>query len=579
MVITHLHKFLTTSTAKTSKSQMIFWFTLSLTFALIYSFLGLKQAFSSSYVVQDDARVYVFWMQRFVDSGLFPNDFIADYFQAITPSGYAAFYRLIAFLGIEPLGLSKLLPVFLTLLTTAYCFAVCMEIFPVPIAGFISTLLLNQNLSMRDDLVSSTPRSFIYLFFLAFLYYLLRRSLSLCLGAIALAGLFYPPLLFILAGILILRLWRWDGQRLHLSKNRLDYLFGATGLGFCLLAILPYALKSSEVGPAIAGMELRSLPAFSQTGRIPFFDNTNPLWFWLFGQHSGLLPNVFEHPLSLLGLFLPILMRYPDRFPLIKQIASNIIILPQIALASFGIFVAAHAMLYKLFAPARYTRYSFKLVMILSAAIVLVALIDAVFKWAKQQDKFLIRRQFIALGFTTLLGTTILFYPYLLEEFPNSNYVVGKAPALYDFFQKQPKNILIASLSEEVDNLPTFSQRAILVGWEYANPYHVIYERQIRQRATDLIHTQYTQNLAEIQNFIQTYDVDFFLLDRAAFTSEYITNNPWFRQWQPLAKEMLGMLDRGMIPAMSGLMQRCSVFETGELVVLQAKCMIKATLD
>ncbi|HEY9297952.1 MAG TPA: hypothetical protein VIQ31_16655, partial [Phormidium sp.] len=66
MVITHLHKFLTTSTAKTSKSQMIFWFTLSLTFALIYSFLGLKQAFSSSYVVQDDARVYVFWMQRFV---------------------------------------------------------------------------------------------------------------------------------------------------------------------------------------------------------------------------------------------------------------------------------------------------------------------------------------------------------------------------------------------------------------------------------------------------------------------------------------------------------------------------------
>ncbi|MEP0854554.1 hypothetical protein [Trichocoleus sp. DQ-U1] len=530
-------------------------------------------------MVQDDARVYVFWMQRFVDSGLFPNDFIADYFQAITPSGYAAFYRLIAFLGIEPLGLSKLLPVFLTLLTTAYCFAVCMEIFPVPTAGFISTLLLNQNLSMRDDLVSSTPRSFIYLFFLAFLYYLLRRSLFLCLGAIALAGLFYPPLLFILAGILILRLWRWDGQRLHLSKNRLDYLFGATGLGFCLLAILPYALKSSEVGPAIAGMELRSLPAFSQTGRIPFFDNTNPLWFWLFGQHSGLLPNVFEHPLSLLGLFLPILMRYPDRFPLIKQIASNIIILPQIALASFGIFVAAHAMLYKLFAPARYTRYSFKLVMILSAAIVLVALIDAVFKWAKQQDKLLIRRQFIALGFTAILGTTILFYPYLLEKFPNSNYVVGKAPALYEFFQKQPKNILIASLSEEVDNLPTFSQRAILVGWEYANPYHVIYERQIRQRATDLIHTQYTQNLAEIQNFIQTYDVDFFLLDRAAFTSEYITNNPWFRQWQPLAKEMLGMLDRGMIPAMSSLMQRCSVFETGELVVLQAKCMIKATLD
>ncbi|MBD2743497.1 hypothetical protein [Coleofasciculus sp. FACHB-1120] len=579
MVITHLHKFLTTPTAKTSKSQMIFWFTLSLTFALIYSFLGLKQAFSSSYVVQDDARVYVFWMQRFVDSGLFPNDFIADYFQAITPSGYATFYRLIAFVGIEPLGLSKLLPVFLTLLTTAYGFAVCMEIFPVPTVGFISTLLLNQNLSMRDDLVSSTPRSFIYLFFLAFLYYLLRRSLFLCLGAIALAGLFYPPLLFILAGILILRLWRWDGQRPLLSKNRLDYLFGATGLGLCLLAILPYALKSAEVGPAIAGMELRSLPAFSQTGRIPFFDNNNPLGFWLFGQHSGLLPNVFEHPLSLMGLLLPILMRYPDKFPLIRQVTSNVIILPQIALGSFGIFVAAHAMLYKLFAPARYTRYSFKLVMILSAGIVLLALLDSAFQWASQQDEFFIRRQFTALGLTTLLGTILVFYPYLLEKFPNSNYVVGKAPALYEFFQKQPKDTLIASLSEEVDNLPTFSNRAILVGWEYANPYHVEYEREIRKRATDLIHTQYTQDFAEIKNFIQAYGVDFFLLDRAAFTPKYIASNPWFIQWQPLAKEVLGMLERGSIPAMSGLMQRCSVLETGELVVLEAKCMIKATPD
>ncbi|MFE1746613.1 hypothetical protein [Coleofasciculus sp. H7-2] len=558
---------------------MIFWFTLSLTFALIYSLLGLKQAFSSSYVVQDDARVYVFWMQRFVDSDLFPNDFIADYFQSITPSGYAAFYRLIASVGIEPLGLSKLLPVFLTLLTTVCCFAVCMEIFPVPTAGFISTLLLNQNLSMRDDLVSSTPRSFIFLFFLAFLYYLLRRSLFLCLGAIALSGFFYPPLLFILAGILILRLGRWDGQQLRLSKNRLDYLFGATGLGLCLVVLLPYALKSSEFGSVIAGMELRSLPAFSQTGRIPFFDNNNPLWFWLFGQHSGLLPNVFEHPLSLMGLLLPILMRYPDKFPLIRQVTSNVIILPQIALGSFGIFVAAHAMLYKLFAPARYTRYSLKLVMILSAGIVLLALLDAAFQWARQPDKLFVQRQFIAFGLTTLLGTILVFYPYLLKEFPTSNYVVGKAPALYEFFQEQPKNILIASLSEEVDNLPTFSDRSILVGWEYAIPYHVEYERQIRQRATDLIHTQYTPDLAEIKNFIQVYGVDFFLLDRAAFTPKYITSNPWFIQWQPLAKEVLGMLERGSIPAMSGLMQRCSVLETGELVVLEAKCMIKATPD
>jgi hypothetical protein len=119
------------------------------------------------------------------------------------------------------------------------------------------------------------------------------------------------------------------------------------------------------------------------------------------------------------------------------------------------------------------------------------------------------RRQLLALGITALLGTLLVVYPHLLKNFPNSNYIVGKAPTLYEFFKEQPKDILIASLSSEADNLPTFSKRAILVGWEYAVPYHVGYDRKIRQRATDLIRAQYTQNLAEVQNFIQQYGLIF----------------------------------------------------------------------
>ena len=574
MLITRLHRFLTAPTAKTS-TRIGFWFSLSLSFAIIYGLLELQQAFCSTYVVQDDARVYVSWMQRFLEPDLLTGDLLTDYFQSVTPAGYTALYRLIAGVGIDPLLLSKFLPVCLRLLTTGYCFALCIQIFPVPAAGFITTLLLNQSLSMRDDLASSTPRAFIFLLFIAFLYYLLRRSLLPCLGAIALAGLFYPPLLFILSGVLIVRLWRWGVKLPRLSK-RLDYAFCATGLGLSLLLMLPYALSSSKFGPVIAGVEARVLPEFSQTGRIPFFDDNSPLWFWFFGLHSGLLPNVLEHPLSLLGLLLPILLRYPDRFPLVKQVGNNIIILPQIALVSLGMFCAAHALLYKLFAPSRYSRYTLKFVLIFAAGIALIVILDAVFRWIKQQAQFLAWRQFLGLGLSVLLGTVLLIFPHLLKTFPNSNYLVGKAPALYEFFQKQPKDILIASLSPEVDNLPTFSRRAILVGWEYAVPYHVSYEDQIRQRATALIRAQYTQNLAEVQNFIQTYGVDFFLLERTAFTPEYVTTNDWFRQWQPLAKDILAMLEQGTTPALVGTLKRCSVFETEDLIVLQAKCVAKA---
>lgn len=540
---------------------MMFWFVLSLLFALFYSFLELQQAFSHPYVVQDDARVYISWMQQFLEPDLLPNDLLAQYFKSVTPFGFATFYRGFAFVGIEPLFLSKVLPVGLKLLTTGYCFVLCLQLFPVPTAAFISTLLLNQNLSMRDDLVSATPRAFIYLFFIAFSYYLLRRAFFPCLGAIALIGLFYPPFLLIVAVILIIRL-------LGLSRNKFDYVFGASGLLLALLLMLPYALSSSEFEPIVSGIELTASPAFSPTGRIPFFDS-NPFWFWLFGQHSGLLPNVLEHPLTSVGLLLPVILRYPLRFPLAKQVKCAIAFLPQVDAASLVMFFAAHVLLYKLFAPARYTRYTLKLALIIAAGIALVLILDAVLRWLQQSG--IPHRQFLAVAFTVLTATSLVFYPHILKDFPHSNYVVA-SPKVNKFFQEQPKDILIASLSEEADNIPTFSRRSILVGWEYAVPYHVGYDRLIRQRATDLIRAQYT-SIPEVQSFIHKYKVDFFLLDRTAFSPEYFNTNPWLRQWQSMAKDILATLNTGSTPALVGTIERCSVLKTDDFIVLQAECV------
>jgi len=156
-----LHKFLTAPAAKTFNSRMMFWFSLSLTFAATYGLLGLQIAFSSEYVVQDDARQHVFWMRRFLDPTLFPNDWIADYFQSVAPLGYTTFYQLFAAVGIDPILFSKFLPIALGLITTAYCFGVCLQMFPVPMAAFLATLLLNQYLWLRDDIVSGTAVAFI----------------------------------------------------------------------------------------------------------------------------------------------------------------------------------------------------------------------------------------------------------------------------------------------------------------------------------------------------------------------------------------------------------------------------------
>lgn len=593
MLIARLHKFLTAPITRASSPQVMFWFSLSLTFAAGFGFLGLQIAFGSEYVVQDDARQHVFWMQRFLDPELFPHDLVADYFQSVAPPGYAALYRLMAAVGINPLFLNKLLPVVLGLITTSYCFGVCMQMLPVPTAGFIATLLLNQNLWLKDDLVSATARAFVYPLFLAFLYYLLRRSLLPCVVAIALQGLFYPQCVFISAGVLLLWPLRWASGRPHLSQVRSDYLFCAAGLGSALLVMLPYALQSSEFGPGIIATEARALPEFLEQGRTRFFLDS-PLEFWLYADRSGILPVEWWYlpykyfPLMLgAGLLLPLLLRYPSRFPLARQVAKGVRPLPQIALASVSLFFAAHALLFKLYLPSRYTVYSVRVLMALSAAITLTVMLDAVFHACGQQSKpRLYGRQFLALGSTALLGSALVSYLGLVKLTGEWRYIVGEVPPLYEFFREQPKDTLIASLSYEASNLPAFTKRSILVSMEHAIPYHVGYYRQFRQRLADLIRAQYSQNLTEIQNLIRTYGVDFLLLDRAAFTPEYMANNLLLKQFQQtaieddqlvrIATKALARLEQGAIPALTSVMERCSVFETKDFVVLQAECIAKA---
>lgn len=577
MLTERLRRFLTIPASKTPKSQVIFWLSLSLTFSAIYSLLALREAFSSEYVVQDDARQHVFWMLRFIDPELFPKDLIADYFQSVAPAGYSTLYHVAAFLGINPLIFNKFLPLVLGLITSGYCFGVCLQLLPVPAAGFIATLLLNQNLWVKDDLVSGTPRAFVYPLLLAFLYYLLRRSLLPCLVAIALIGLFYPQGIFLCAGVLILQLGQWQGGRLRLSQDKRDRLFCAAGLGVILLVMLPYALTSSEFGPVITVTEARKLPEMGSKGRSEFFQK-NPLDFWLNGDRSGMFPKSLFTPVTLCtGLLLPILLRFRSQFPLVKEIKPSIVVLPQLLLVSVGMFFAAHALLFKLHLPSRYTSYSFRIIVALASGIGLCVILDAVLHWASQRTQLnLPLRQFIALGATALIGAALVLYPSFINHFPYTAYEVGGVPPLYEFFQKQPKNSIIASLANEVSNLPTFTGRSILVGREYAIPYHLGYYRKFSQRTLDLIRAQYNPNWAEVKDFIQKYGVDFWLLDSSALTPEYFANNRWLQAYQPAAGEALENLTQGTRPALSSVMKNCQVFETKSLVVLGAACLKSA---
>jgi len=554
-----------------------FWLTIAILFSLIYSFLAWQQAFGSEYVVQDDARQHVFWMRRWLDSELFPNDVIADYFQSVAPWGYRLVYTVPASMGIDPIFISKLIPSILGIATTYYCFWLTLELLPIPLSGFVTSLLLNQNLWLQDGLVSGTPKAFAIPLLIAFLYYYLRNSLVGTSITILFLGLFYPSFVFLCSGLLLLRLFRKSDFALLLKKQiSTNYYLCLAGLIVAFLVLLPYAISSSEFAPTISAKQALLLPDFALNGRSSFFNDTSHWDFWFNGGRSGLrVTSALMPPLTYLGILLPVILRLKLTFPLAQQVNPKIKILHHLLLVSVVMFLVAHIFLFTLHLPSRYTQNSFRIVLAIaggiSTTIIAHSLVIAILPRLTQNYQL---KKILARLLVILLGTLLIVSPHLNSNFIWTQYEQGNVPELYTYLQQQPKDTLIASLTYEADNLPTFAQRSILVSKEYAIPYHTGYYFPFRQKAVDLIAASYSEDLAMVQRLIRQYQIDYFLIEDSSFTSEYIANNDWIMQHQKVAQNAIKNLQQNKEIALQKVQSSCSVFNSKSFHLISGQCIL-----
>lgn len=545
------------------RSRLKLWIALTITVAILFSLAGLKLGFSSPYSVQDDARQFVFWMERFSDRELFTNDLITEYFSSVTPLGYKTLYWLANLLGIKPFVFNKILPTFLGVITSIYAFLITIEIFPVPLAGFIAALLLNQNLWMLDDLVSGTPRAFVYPLFLAFIYYLLRRNLWLCLLTIVLQGLFYPQVVLITTVLLAIKFFRERSLR----------RFCSIGLVLAIGILGIYALQTSEFNDVITVEQARLLPEFYSGGRNHFFRDDDPGKFWLRALRSGFFPREWQYTLLCsFGLILPILKLFSKKFPSIAKVNHQAKIIWEILLASLIMFILAHLFLFKLHLPSRYSQHTVRILIALINGITISVVFDTVMQQINR--KLNLQSKILKPIFAIALSMVLLYPTYEVQKYARRvSYVRGEAVELYQFLARQPKDSTIASLSEEADLIPTFARRSVLVAREYAIPYHLDYYWQIRQRAKDLIKAQYSPDKQEVKQFIAKYSPNLWLVDKGAFTTEYLAKNTWRMQFQPEANNAIASLDRDRQPFLSTIIDHCSVFNDEKSVILDTKCI------
>lgn len=574
---THFHQFFLAPATKFRDVRVLFWLSLSLGMALLYSLVALQEPLSSPYVIHDDVRSHVFWMHRFFDSSLFPKDLITDYFQSVAPAGYVALYRGMAAFGVDPLVFNKILPLPLVLVTVGYCFGLVMTVFPVPAAGFLASAFFTETIWSVNDVSSGTPRAFLYPLMMAFLYYLVKRSLILCLICILLQGLFYPQCLFISGGILVLRLLRWRQGKFRLSVDRTDYVFCGAGLGLVFLMLLPYALKISDYGPVVTLPDARSLPTLQHTSRKDFFHPN--LWnYWVCNERSAIFPMEWclepFPPHGWLAIALGPMLGLASRFPLSKHLSSQAAVLLQTVGASVGMFVLAHFLLFRLHLPNRYTKHSFRIVIIVAGAIALTIALDALFQWGiRRLNRPLITA---ATGMMIWLGV-LISYPWLIGGFINPDYITARPAGVFDFFAQQPKDIVVASLSEQGNNVPAISKRNVLISSETANPYHMGYYEQIWQRQMDVMLAHYSPALRDVKSVIETYGIDFFLLDPDVFTPAYVGDDEWRRETQPFATQAVERLEKGEASALERLVPSCTVLEVDGMRILEATCILEKT--
>ena len=546
------------------KSKFSTWLLISIIVSILFSCAGLKLSFESAYTIQDDARQHIFWMQQFRDSSLFPDDLIANYFKSVAPWGFTTLYKIISYLGIDIFWFNKVSPLLIGIVTTIYCFLVCLEFIPAPLAGFFSCLLLNQNLWMVDDLSSGTPRAFIYCLLLGFIYYFLKENIFGSVLFILLQGLFYPQAVLLSAVILVINLIR--------SKNRTRIYFWCLFTASVVLSF--YAFQTSDFGNVITVSEAKLLSEFAEGGRSAFFTDS---WskFWLTGRRSGFFPIEWQYVLMCsYGIFILWIRSFPKTLPLGQKIDRKILIIGDMLLASIVMFALAHLFLFRFHLPGRYSQHTIRIVIALLDGIVLSVAFDFI---TRKINYYLKKYRNVYKSAILMILCVLLLYPtYAVQSYSHRlGYFTGKHPQLYKFLQQQPKDSMIASLSEAADFIPSFTARSVLVAKEYAIPYHQGYYEQFRKRVEDLITAQYSVDITIIRNFLREYDIDLWLLDKKSFRVEYLKNNQWLMQFQSATTEAIKILERNQQPLLQRISDRCTVFKQENINILSAKCIMQ----
>jgi hypothetical protein len=464
------------------------------------------QALNHSFIINDDVRQQLYWMQQWQDPALFQGDFLTGYARAYVPWGVKGLYWL-ASCWLSPLYFSKLLAGFLFVFL-AICFFK------------IGTRLADRRLGWAmvacfwlmpfflDNLSGGLSRSFAApLLALFWLGWLAQRPWVT--GAALLLQALFIPYIFLVAAMAALLAWTMA----RLGRDR-PPPFPAQAAHFCLLALgavlvaaLNLQFSADGYGPLVRAQEMVNHPEFYAHGRYPILPEPS-LWWELISPWESIAPFREWGPVAGALVCAGLLALLAAGLRRLDWSAWRQRLTPAwyLGAASLALYFLARLFLLKLFVPDRYLIYTLNLFYCLVLALgVQTALRTA--RWPRSAA-ILALVAMAALGAWRLQGVGLKDY--------------SAYRAVYTALAETPKDALMAGHPNLMDTIPTFAQRRAFATYELAHPWSRGLWAQLQPRLTDLFKAYYAADSQEVVAFCRKYDIAFLLVDDRHFTPAFL---------------------------------------------------------
>lgn len=527
--------------------QRRFYFLLVIISALFVYIVGHFEAITNPYVINDDVRQQIYWMQRWSDPELFQNDYLTRYAENYVPIGVKSIYY--AFSGIiNPVQFSKVLTGFLFVVNAVLLFMIGAK-FSDDFTALILAISSFLFTSVMTKISGGMSQSFAYPLLLAYVYFLASENLLGCSLVIMVQSIF-NPYIFVLCSVT---------HAIYLLKNfgncYIKILFNksqksAPRIGFLRLIGLNIPilmgglamiyqhvfLRTSEFGDLISWLDIFGNIEYTSSGRYQLAPGPDLYWelfrpivhLMLYDQYGPVIGTISGITALIIVFWAVAINKWDINL-------SRMSFLIYLAAASLILYFVSYEVIMRLFLPRRYIEFSFNLIY----WIIFAACLSSILKSLK------LRRA----GLTVFLVIGLIVCAWRIHNVGIYDY--SKDSQLYDVLVKTPKNSIIAGPPEVMDNVVTFAKRKAFVTYELSHTWFTQYWQTIKERTFDFFDAYYANDPKIVREFARRNGVDYFVVREKDFNPENMSKI--FDGFEPFGSVERSSVTQTEIPAHGSL--------------------------